>query len=214
MNVQNPPDPNGTPVSVLPTSPQSPQPETYVPQLSAVTPLFNNNLKPQYERQKETEQHRVIAALRANGLTYTEIGKRMGLSRPTVSDICKLPWVRERVLRLIEETGRKVLEERLSIEADDSLDVILEIRDDASVNPDTRARCAFGLIERKLGKATQRIEQRNVGPITADDVADLDTQLQKVQEELARRTSAGGTQPGGAAQSQAPNPSTPETGTG
>lgn len=127
-----------------------------------------------YKREKY--EHRIIAYLKAQGHSNTEIAAITGYSRTTLYQIFQLPWVKEVVWEEINRNGRDAVQEVLQSSAIDSVNFLIETRDDSKAQRRDRITAAKELLDRTYGKPNQ--------PITHRDEVDLsslsDSDLQKI----------------------------------
>lgn len=79
------------------------------------------------------------------------------VDRVTITELLKNDWFQERITQFLHE-GNKDIMALLNAEAMNSLQVMVEIRDNDKVAPQTRLASAKSLLEWKLGKPTQRTE--------------------------------------------------------
>lgn len=116
---------------------------------------------PPVELHKENNAHRIMLYLAAAGNNVKEIAGITGYTPQHVSTITRQDWFQKQLAGLMEESGKPVIEQLLHNEAKNSLDVLLALRDSMSTPAPVRAACAFNILDRVLGKATQRTESVN-----------------------------------------------------
>lgn len=90
-------------------------------------------------------------------------------------------WFQERVTRLLADNGGKDIMALLKAEQFNSLVVMVELRDDRKIAAPVRAGICRDILDRTLGKPTQRVEISGESP-SDDPVAEA----RRLEEELAR----------------------------
>lgn len=148
--------------------------------------LFNDGA-PQVTRKREQIEHRIMLMLKAQGLSNREIAKQTNYSAVAVNDILRQPWARTRLLEMIHEKGEEPVAALLRGAAADSIITLMEIRDNENAPAAARRSAADSLLDRFLGKPTQRIESYSEGLApTAGDLAELDRQIAMAESEEKR----------------------------
>ena len=105
----------------------------------------------------EQPHHRMMVSLRARGYTIREIADMTGRTAATVSYTLKQPWARAMMLDLLRQDDAQ-LAEILRAEAMPSVEKLVEIRDDGGANRREQLAASMALLDRFLGKPTQRVE--------------------------------------------------------
>lgn len=116
---------------------------------------------PPVELHKENNAHRIMLYLAAAGNNVKEIAGITGYTPQHVSTVTRQDWFQQQLARLLEESGKPVIDQLLQAEAKNSLDVLLQLRDSPATPAPTRAQCAFNILDRVLGKPTQKTESVN-----------------------------------------------------
>lgn len=145
------------------------------------TDALHNAQAPNLVITHEKPEHRIILLLKLRGLSNTEIAKNMGMTGPWVSQVTRQPWFQARLTELLHEAGQEIIEERIKVEANKSFDTLVELRDNPNAPAAVRANVAMNIIDRHLGKPTQRTE--NVSNIfhVSTKLEDLEEQLKEVE---------------------------------
>lgn len=139
--------------------------------------------------QREHPTHRMIVFLKAQCLSNREIGERLGHKEDTVSNVLRQPWARARLLKEIEQTGRDGIQELLKGAAPDCIMTLIDIARDEKARNSDRVSAANSIVDRFLGKPTQRVESINTNvSATMGDVSKMQAELAEVERELARVT--------------------------
>jgi hypothetical protein len=139
---------------------------------------LHNDRAPSTAIQKETPEHRHIVTLKAMGMTNGEIAEATGRTNANISTILRQPWARQRLVKLISDAGKDPLKVILESAAVDSIQKLIELRDDPSTpKPVVKASCD-SLLDRFLGKPTQHIESKS-------EVTNVPADLKRIEEELA-----------------------------
>jgi hypothetical protein len=132
----------------------------------------------------EKPEHRVIVYLKAQGLSNKEVAEKTGFTYPWVSQITRQPWFRLRLVQELKEAGQDQITTVLRSTALDSVFTIVDIRDDPTAPKAVRRQAADSLLDRFLGKPTQRIESEERTPSTAE-LSAVDEQLREIDKQLA-----------------------------
>lgn len=141
---------------------------------SALPDAFYNDCDSRARLQREQPHHRRIIDLTLQGFTITEITTLLDLSRPTVKNVLRQPWARE---RMIEQSKKDVLGEvgeMLKQELVNSVQKMIEIRDSTTTRPETQLAASKEIIDRVLGKTAQPIL---TGKIDAKKLSDDELEL-------------------------------------
>jgi hypothetical protein len=162
--------------------------------------LFGDKL-PNAAIHREQPQHRIVIMLKAQGKSNREIAQLTGHAEQWISQILRQPWARTRLLAEINEAGRDGVYELLRGEVTNSIFKVIEVRDSEVSEPNVKLAAANSLLDRFLGKPTQRVESINQHThAAATDPAKLDEELRQAEAEVARLT--GVTSSSGAADSK------------
>lgn len=150
---------------------------------------LHGGAEPRVELKSETPHHRAMVYLYLQGMSQREIATRLGFTPVHVSTVLRQPWAREMMAKVLKEEGRSNLATMLSAAAEDSVITVLELRDNPKVPASVRLQAAVNLLDRVLGKPTQRVETANLHvslPATQEDVEALDVELEKLKKEEQR----------------------------
>ena len=147
---------------------------------------FFNPTDPQVALKHERPAHRLAILLKAQGLSNKEIAERLGLSAIHVGNILRQPWARKRLVEEIQRSGRDEIQALLAGSAVDSINTLIELRDDDEVENSVRKAAADSLLDRFLGKPTQRVESKNETHVFSGDVARIDQELAEFEAEEKR----------------------------
>lgn len=143
-------------------------------------PLFYGKEKPREQARKfEQPWHAAAVSLRALGASVSAIARDLGMSTEAVSQALQTPWIQAQVRAKLEEGERSIMD-ILKGETLKSVEVLVAIRDDEKVSANTRANVASGLLDRVLGKASQKVE------VTATQGGDPVMEAQLLKEQIAR----------------------------
>lgn len=136
---------------------------------------------------QEKAEHRIIILLKAQGFSNREIAKKTGIyTECHISQVLRQPWAQKRLMAEIYEAGGDAIQELLRGNVADSILTLVEIRDNGEKDSD-RVAAAKDILDRFLGKPTQRIETKNENhTFDHGDVAELDRQLAEAQREEKR----------------------------
>lgn len=172
------------------------------PQLYENSPLSGSLIEQHYEHdpQKlfsdrqpnlavlhEKPEHRLMCTLKIQGFSNREIAAKMECTEAWVSQVLRQPWARQYMIQELNGAGRQALDVVLKANAMDSVFTLVELRDNASVPPAVRRAAADSLLDRYLGKPTQRTENVNVNA-TPGDLAEMQKEIDALKVEEARLT--------------------------
>lgn len=136
---------------------------------------------------EERPEHRIIAYMVSEGKSVKEIALLTGYSENWVRQIKRQPWFKERVVEILHEAGRDVVENFLQGEVLTSIETLVEIRDDADAKSATRVAAANAILDRALGKPTQYIKSETQSKAVGDVVQEnerLERELASINEQL------------------------------
>lgn len=161
---------------------EDPQATQYYKQSGA---LFNDK-PPNLQILHERPEHRLIVYLKAQGLTNKEIAERTNYGYQWVCQIVRQPWFRQRFIEECQHTGRDAIKVFLEGEVMPSLETIRAIRDNADAKSSDRLNASNALLDRFLGKPTQRTEVENTSKGLDDakqEVEDLERQVAELRKQ-------------------------------
>jgi hypothetical protein len=153
-----------------------------------VVPL-HNDVAPQYDVKHEKPEHRLAVFLKAQGFSNREIAAKLGMTTVWVGYALKQPWARRMLLKEIQDQGRDGIHELLKGAAPDCVLTLIDIAADEKAKNSDRCCAATAVLDRFLGKPTQRIESTNTNVTTTmNDVKKMQKELEEVELELQRVT--------------------------
>jgi len=132
----------------------------------------------------EKPEHRLIVYLKARGMSNREVAAKTGYSEPWISQICRQPWFRLRLVTELKEAGLDKVAKLLESAAVDSIFTILEIRDDETAPKAVRRACADSLLDRWLGKPTVHVAHEGERLPSSPELAAVDTELRQIDQQL------------------------------
>lgn len=162
---------------------------------------LHNPSMPNFEIQKETPEHRFLLYLFAQGNSTIEVFQHMGgqltpngkpipgTGRWSYHWLCQIrrqSWFRNQLTAFLHEMGKDLVQAKLQTELLPSLEVVVEIRDDPDAPSATRLNAANSLIDRFLGKPTQRVVTESPKDLSTyeTDVSVLQKQIEQVETEM------------------------------
>jgi hypothetical protein len=131
--------------------------------------------------------HVLMCYMMASGKSIKEIAEATQYSEGSVRGIAKQPWFRKRFLRVTSEAGKSEVESFLAGETMNSLEVLVQIRDEnIQSRPHVSATAANSILDRALGKATQKVEteNHNYDHGAAKSGSEIDRQIAQAEAEL------------------------------
>lgn len=148
--------------------------------------------------QKEQPWHRMAAFMLLAGRTNSEIAMAASVTAIAVSTLRGQRWFQELLATLANETGADITG-LLASEAQNSLNTIVDIRDDLELPARVRLAAAQTLLEQSHGKPTQKI----ISAVSHTTFASPSEEMESVQQQLAALRSS-------ATQKELPAPTQPE----
>src|SRR6267142_5380758 len=147
-----------------------------------VNPHFVGTKEPMWELNSEQAWHKVAAFVFATGVSAREVAKRLDRSEPAVQNLTRQKWFQEQVTQIIAELGGgKDIMPLIQGEQMNSLGTLVEMRDNPRVPAAARISCARDILDRGLGKPTQRIEMSH--EVHSDDPV---AEVEKLEQENNR----------------------------
>ena len=144
---------------------------------------------PSYQAyKKEKPEHRLILWHRLRGLSVKETAALSGYTPQSVSLICKQPWFQDAFVRLSSEMGKDSVQTFLSGEVLPALQRTVQLALTAESEA-VQLAANREIMDRYLGKATVKIEQKLSGQIdnVVYDAAKLMEESAKLSEQLRAR---------------------------
>lgn len=132
----------------------------------------------------EKSEHRIIVYLKAQGLSNKEVAERTGYTQPWISQLTRQPWFRLRLVQELKDAGVDQINSVLKSTALDSIFTLIDIRDDATAPKAARSACANSLLDRFLGKPTQKVEHEEKRLPKTTEISALDNELAELDKQL------------------------------
>lgn len=152
--------------------------------------LFNDR-GPNLAIMHEKPEHRIAVLYKAQGKTNREIAKVLGWTEAWTSQVLRQPWAREALLEEIRRNnGGEEVSAILRGEAVNTVFTLIDLRDTAD-DEGVRLRASQDLLDRHLGKATQRVETKNESWHISGNIQDIDRKLAALQAEEQRLLGVG-----------------------
>lgn len=160
------------------------QQPTGLPYSGDVDSLFANT-KSHVVLKKERPEHRIMLWMRLQGHRPREIATAMRCTYQTVLNVCGQPWFKEAFVRLSTELGKDAAETFLRGEEIPTLQTLIELRDDATVES-VRLSAANSILDRIRGKPTVRVETKTSASVdvTVADVSALLAERERNEKHL------------------------------
>lgn len=138
---------------------------------------------------RERPEHRMVLHLKMAGNSNQEIAEIMGYSYGHVAKITRQKWFLKAFATIAAENGKDALDELFKSEGLNSVHTLIEIRDDPNAKHADRRLSAEHLLDRFLGKPTQKSES-NVNyyksPTELGDAAsETEAEIKKLEKELS-----------------------------
>lgn len=132
---------------------------------------------------RERPVHRSMIYLHAMGATYREIAEQTGYNYHQVRAVLSQPWARQRLVQILNETGKDQIKHFLTHEVSPSLEVLKTIRDEGKKDSD-RLVAANAILDRALGKPLAKVESSNTNRTVPADLQRLERELAEVRKQL------------------------------
>jgi hypothetical protein len=134
-----------------------------------IRPLWGkeNLQEPAYSNKREKYEHRLMAYLKASGLSNIEIAERMGYSPVTVNYVVRQPFMEEMILLEM----RQATDPAMRLLANESLEAALRLVDISknAQNDETRRKANNDILDRKYGKPNQPMSVSSKSPAQMSD---------------------------------------------
>jgi hypothetical protein len=134
----------------------------------------------------ERPEHRLIVYLKATGMTNQEIATKTGYGYQWICQLVRQPWFRENFIRECEASGRDAISSFLEGEMIPSLETLVEIRDNVYAKEASRVAASNSLLDRFLGKPTQKVETESTSKGLDDarkTVDELEAQVNELRKQ-------------------------------
>lgn len=148
--------------------------------------LFNDR-EPHRAYSHEQPQHRLMVYLKAQGLTNKEIAARLDYSLTTVTEVLRQPWARLLLVKELKEAGQDAIQGVLRGEALNSVFDIVDIRNDPTTPKNVRLAADVNILDRFLGKPTQKVETNDVSTPSSPELQQLDQQIKELEAQIANK---------------------------
>ena len=145
---------------------------------------FVGKSAPVYDIEVEQPWHRTAAFAFALGASLSDVATQHDKAVATVSNLLRQPWFQQKVSEIMAEYGGRDVIELFKAEQFNSLQTLIELRDDKKIAPTVRVTCARDILDRALGKPTQYIEQKTA--ISSDDPVAEVKRLEEENNRLSR----------------------------
>ena len=150
--------------------------------------LFNDRIVDGGDSQRvlksEQPHHRLMVLMRARGFSTNEIAEQLGYTPSTVSIALRQPWARQMLVDMLQGEGLAGLQQLLKAELIPSVLTLVDVRDAPESKGSERTAAANSIIDRFLGRPTQRIETAHAAVPT--DIEALEREVKRNEVELQR----------------------------
>lgn len=148
-----------------------------------------NDVPPNRHIEHERPEHILMCYMLASGKSRIEIAAATGYSYVAVCNVVRQPWFRKRFLNLAKEAGADEVQAFIKAETLNSLDALVQIRDDPSTPAAVKVTSIKELLDRSLGKSVQHVQTESQINITraASIGSDLEKDLANIESELKSR---------------------------
>ena len=132
----------------------------------------------------EKPEHRIIIYLKAQGMSNREVAEQSGYTEAWISQVCRQPWFRLRLVQVLQEMGVDKVQALLKSAALDSVYTIIELRDDTEAPKAVRRAAADSLLDRWLGKPTVHVSRDEPRMPSTPEVEEIDRELAQIENQL------------------------------
>ena len=150
---------------------------------------YHNQRDPNITIVHEKPEHRTIAYAKACGMSNRELCEQFGYTDAWMSQLVRQPWFTSIVNQMQKRAGQDAVTSAIKENAMAAVETVVELMHSAESEP-VRASCAFDVINRYLGKPTQRVETKSEVVATYEDVTGIDKDLLRVNAELKQMGAA------------------------
>lgn len=140
---------------------------------------------PNNVRLSEKPHHRIMIWLAAQGMSPQKIAEKLEVSHQCVVQTLRQPWARAKLTQYLREAGLDEVQAFLKNEVSPSLEVLRAVRDEPTTSSRDKIAAANAILDRALGKPTQKIESDNTTRNVPADLQRLDAELAAVRAQLA-----------------------------
>lgn len=135
----------------------------------------------------EKPWHRMALYLFSANMSIRDVANVLEMSNSAVSDLLHTEWFQKRLTALIEASGGSDVMALCKAEAINSIQTLIEIRDNPNVPAMARRACAMDLIERFHGKAIQKVETKHsyASSDPVQEAAALEKQIAGIVPQIA-----------------------------
>lgn len=139
---------------------------------------------------KEQPEHTLMLWMKAAGKSDKEVVESTGINYQHFKILQRQPWWIKRFNEIVESCNKGAVEQFIHGEVIPSLMTLKAIRDDETQRGATRVAAANSILDRGLGKATVRVETKNI--TNTDDTTQEIEQLRQKAADLSKQLAAGG----------------------
>lgn len=133
---------------------------------------------------KERPIHRLMIYLHASGASASDIAKQTGYTPTSIRTVLAQPWARQRLVQILNETGRDQVKHFLTHEVAPSLEVLRTVRDDPKSKNAEKISAVNSILDRALGKPTVHVETEST-VTKPGDLDRIDAEIEAVRKQLA-----------------------------
>ena len=138
----------------------------------------------------EKPEHRLILYLKLNGHSTSQIANLTGYTPTYIRQIVRQPWFQKKFTEEAKAAGLDAVSKFLETETLESLEVVRALRDDPKQPGNTRLAAANSLLDRHLGKPTQKVvtdnTHRNIDEVGVEADA-VNREIKRIEETLKNR---------------------------
>lgn len=142
---------------------------------------------PDFNILHEKPEHRAILLLKMQLMTNKEVSEKTGYSQPWISQVCRQPWFRQRLLSMLHAEGLDPIQAILKPAAEDSIFRVMDLAENAA-SETVKLAANREILDRYLGKSVTKVENFDGGKVPkAEDLEKMDGEIERLESEIAAR---------------------------
>jgi predicted transcriptional regulator len=141
-----------------------------------------------YNLSREKPKHRMVILLSAAGYSNKQIAAELGITPVWVGHILRQPWAVEMLGRLVASGTSHLVQNKFASIVPSAIEALAEITTNPEAPASARVSSATAILDRFLGKPTQRVETKS--EVTYRDADEEKRQLERELANLQSRSKA------------------------
>jgi hypothetical protein len=129
--------------------------------------VFMGSRDPKWTLEHERPWHRLAAYFFAMGDSVSNVALKLDKSQPAVHNLLRQQWFQKMVTQLMADAGGKDINKLFKGEQYNNYSTLVQMRDNPSTPAAIKFKCAQDMLDRSMGRATQRVEMSR--EVVSDD---------------------------------------------